>query len=303
MNKIMLGLILVVVLLCGSSEVQASAAGGASTYTYQDQTKLTTWLWNTAEIVDHPDQIIQNLHANHVTQLHLQIDSSINAAYYRTFIRAASAQGIQVNALDGAPEWAGDEGKALQQAFLSWLKDYQQKASAEERFAGIHLDVEPYELEQYADRPDVYLEAYQAMIIRFKNQAAKQQLNFSIDIPFWFYGVTYKNDSYGSGNLAQWLCRQVKAMTIMAYRDKAQGEDSILSIAAAEMKMFKQNGVEGTIAVETGRLSDSYQFVTFYEESKDYMNEQLEIVYQNYKSHAEFNGFAIHYYDSWMAMK
>lgn len=269
---------------------------------YTTHANLTTWLWDTSEIVRRPNEVIQDLSNHSVKELRLQIDPTIQASYYKTFISKANANGIKVQALDGAPQWVAAKGVELQQAFVNWLKDYQKKAKANEQFTGIHLDVEPYENEDFEEHSDSYLEAYQAMMLKFKAYSNELGITFGIDIPFWFYGVKYVN-KYGTGNIAEWLCQHVKLITIMAYRDIAGGDNGIISIAAKEMKLFKQYNVRGTIAVETGRLAASNNFVTFYEESKAYMDQQLEIVYDSYKTHSEFNGIAIHYYDSWMQMK
>lgn len=283
-------------LFCGVAPVTVAAK---SKVTYASRTQLTTWLWDAHKIIKDSDKVIAELVSRNVNVLLLQIDDTVDVEYYRQFIRKASLKEIKVEALDGAPQWVAENGAKLQQVFLDWLIKYQATAAKQEKFTGIHLDVEPYEHEHYDSNSAQYLEAYQTMIIRFRNQADKLRLNFGIDIPFWFYGVNYQNQ-YGSGNMAEWLCKQVSNITIMAYRDTAK---EILSISAAEMKLFQKYKVRGTIAVETGRLSARNNFVTFYEETKEYMDEQLEIVYQAYKNDSAFQGIAIHYYDSWVAMK
>lgn len=295
----------VVLLLCTMFLIYSTVSGvvrAESKYKYSKNTNLSTWLWDASKIVEYPDEIIENLINHDVKLVLLQIDIAVDTKYYRSFISKATANGIKVEALDGAPQWVAKNGVKLQQTFFDWLNNYQKTASINEGFKGIHLDVEPYELDQYTGNENEILEAYQTLIIKFKRQASKLNLNFGIDIPFWFYGVQYQN-KYGTGNIAEWLCQHVKFMTIMAYRDIAEGADGIISISAAEMKMFSKYSVKGTIAVETGRLANPYQFVTFYEEGKNYMDQQLELVYESYKTHPEFNGIAVHYYDSWMAMK
>ncbi|MDQ0114930.1 hypothetical protein [Paenibacillus harenae] len=182
------------------------------------------------------------------------------------------------------------------------MDNYQASASRNEQFKGIHLDVEPYEHEQYEEHMDDFIKRYQSMMIEFSTQSEKLGIEFGIDIPFWFYGVMYDNP-YGTGNVAEWLCQIVKSITIMAYRDTAAGDNSIISISTKEMDLFAQYNVKGTIAVETGRLADEYKFVTFYEENLKYMNQQLSMVYEHYESHPAFNGIAIHHYDSWLKMK
>lgn len=273
-----------------------------SKYNFQKATNVSTWLWDTSRIVSESDSIIHNLVNHNVKDLYLQIDMTIEKKVYRMFIKKATANGIHVHALDGAAEWVGNNGSKLQSKFLNWLMDYQKAAITSEQFKGIHLDVEPYEHEQYEAQSKKLLERYQSMMITFREQANGMKLELGIDIPFWFYGVMY-NNQFGKGNMAEWLCKHVEYITIMAYRDTGAGTDGIIDISAREMKLFKDYNVKGTIAVETGRLTEEYKFVTFFEESKEYMYKQLDLVYEHYKDDSAFHGLAIHYYDSWMTMK
>ena len=79
-------------------------------------------------------------------------------------------------------------------------------------------------------------------------------------------------------------------------------KELINKIAEAEMNLCKKYNVKATIAVETGNVPDT-PFITFFEEGQSYMYNELNSVYLNYKSNSSFNGFAIHYLDSWMNMK
>lgn len=296
----------VIQLICITTLIFLSYSQGTiaanSKYRFQNATNLSTWLWDTSRIVSESDLIIENLTNHHVNGLYLQIDTTIENKVYQAFIAKASAKGIHVHALDGAPAWVDSKGTKFQNKFLNWLKVYQKAAAANEKFKGIHLDVEPYEHERYAEQSKQLLMRYQTMMITFLEEARQMNLEFGIDIPFWFYGVTY-NNQYGKGNLAEFLCRYVKNITIMAYRDTAVGEDGIIGISTKEMKMFKEYNVKGTIAVETGRLTNQFKFVTFYEESADDMYKQLDLVYDHYKDDSAFSGIAIHYFDSWMDME
>jgi len=283
-----------------------SKAVATSVPTFQTSTNISTWLWDTSEIVTKPDSVIKSLVNNKVKVLFLQVNTSVNINYYQEFIREASANQISVHALDGSPDWVSDNGLQVQQVFISWLAKYQRAASTNEQFKGIHLDVEPYENKQYASNTNGVLERYQTLILRFTKQAVSSKLELGIDIPFWFYGVNY-HTKYGTGNVAEWLCKNINNITIMAYRETAYknlatGHDGIVEIAAAQMKLFDKYKVKGTIAVETGRLNDANGFVTFYEEGQAYMNQQLELVYESYKNNPAFNGVAIHHFDSWMNM-
>ncbi|WP_162805787.1 hypothetical protein [Sporosarcina sp. PTS2304] len=297
--------VLCVMLLIVSILPKATMATAVK-HDFQHVNELSTWLWDTARIVSESEEVIHNLVNEGVSDLYLQVNATIETAYYQQFISKASSNGIRVHALDGAPSWvAGQKGINEQQVFTDWLVNYQSVVSSDERFVGIHLDVEPYEHPNYEKNPNNYFKNYQTMIVQFEQIANTMGLEFGIDIPFWYYGVTY-NNIYGKGNIAEFLSQHVKNISIMAYRDSANGSnghDGINQIASAQMDLFEKYNVKGTIAVETGRLTDDSQYVTFYEEDKEYFYEQLDAVYQNYKNHPAFNGIAIHHYGSWMDMK
>ncbi|MBO2944588.1 hypothetical protein JJQ72_11465 [Paenibacillus sp. F411] len=278
--------------------------GAEAASRFDQSTTISTWLWDTATIVEEEQQetVISNLVSHHVDVLQLQIQTDIQLEVYQRFIRKAHAAGIAVHALDGSPYWADRNGPKLQQAFLSWLTTYQNQAAPEEKFKGIHLDVEPYGHDKYEQKKNMLWTNYQTMMLTFKDYTDQHDLVFEIDIPFWLYGIPY-NNQYGKGNVAEWVCGHVKHITIMAYRDTAFLNDGVAGVAAAEMKLFRKYGVQGVIAVETGKLPEGNDFVTFYGDGKEYMYGQLEQVYQKYKKDPAFHGIAIHHYESWMEMK
>lgn len=262
---------------------------------------FSTWLWNTSEIVNNSDDIISFLVKNNVKVLYLQIDYSMNYANYRSFISKATKNNIIVEALDGSPEWVSANGMTLQNTFFNWLTSYQKISSLNEQFKGVHLDAEPYLNSQYNTNPNKTISKYQDFLLESKNSCKKLNLNLGIDIPFWFNEVQY-NTIHGNGNLAEWVFQNIKTVSIMAYRDIATGDNGINKIAENEMNLCQKYNVKANIAVETGKLPDT-PFVTFFEEGKFYMYNELNSVYINYKTNSSFNGFAIHYLDSWMNMK
>jgi hypothetical protein len=262
---------------------------------------LSTWLWNTSEIVTNSDNIINFLVKNKVTVLYLQIDYNLNYTYYKNFISKATKNNIRVEALEGSPDWLSTTGINLQNTFFNCLTSYQKNSSLNEQFKGVHLDVEPYSNSEYSTNQNKIINNYQTFLLSSKNICKKLNLNFGIDIPFWFNEVNY-NTVYGNGNLAEWIFINVKTVSIMAYRDFASGANGINEIAKAEMDLCKKYNVQATIAVETGDLPET-PFVTFFEEGQAYMSNQLNSVYLNYKTNSAFRGFAIHHLDSWMNMK
>ena len=295
-----ISIILVIVILV-VPELSVNAASIKTSQLITNNTSFSTWLWNTSEIVNNSDGIISFLAKNNVKVIYLQVDYSLNYTYYKNFISKASKNKIAVHALDGSSDWVSSNGTTIQNKFFDWLTNYQKASSVAEKFKGVHLDVEPYSNSEYSTNPNKIITRYQDFILNSKNNCKKLNLDLGIDIPFWFNEVKY-NTSYGSGNLAEWIFKNIKIVTIMAYRDTASGSNGISKIAEAEMNLCKKSNVKATIAVETGNVPET-RFITFFEEGQAYMYSELNSVYLNYRKNSSFNGFAIHYLDSWMNMK
>lgn len=68
------------------------------------------------------------------------------------------------------------------------------------------------------------------------------------------------------------------------------------------MKLGEKYGVKVTVAVETSKQAEG-NYISFYEEGKRYMANQLKIVNTNCSTSTAFDGFAIEYLASWMALK
>ena len=268
--------------------------------TLLETTKISTWLWNTAEIAKDSDKIINFLVEKKVKTVYLQIDYTLENQYYNTFISKARESGISVQALDGSSNWVSSDGDKHRVKFFNWLTKYQNNSLLAERFQGVHLDVEPYINSEYNKNINEVLERYQEFLLKSKSSSRELNLDFSIDIPFWFHEILYKN-KYGEGNVAEWIFKNIKAVTIMAYRDNANGNNGIIKIAQTQMNLCKKYKVKATIAVETGK-SDEGDFVTFYEEGQKHMYNELNIVCDKYAKNNAFDGVAIHYLNSWMNM-
>jgi hypothetical protein len=294
--KLPIIMILVLVIILPTSMVSAK-----SDVELLNTAKISTWLWNTSEIVTDSDKIINFLVKNKVKVLYLQIDYTLKKEYYNSFIDKAWKRNIAVYALDGSSDWVNPDGDIYRMNFFNWLTKYQDSSVKTQRFRGVHLDVEPYLNDKYAKNSNEVLEKYQECLLKSKGSCIKLNLDFSIDIPFWFNEIPYKN-KYGVGNVAEWIFKNIKAVTIMAYRDKAKSDNGIIKIAEAELNLCKKYKVKATIAVETGKGSEG-DFITFYEEGQSYMYNQLNIVCDKFSKNKAFDGLAIHYLNSWMNMK
>lgn len=258
----------------------------------------STWLWNPWEIASNETGTLSFLEQKQINKVYVQIDRDIPMNVYRSFITKASVKGIKVYALDGAPGWVAPKGYRNQDALMNWLKTYQAGSTASQKFSGIHLDVEPYLYSGWNTNRAATVKSYQELLTKANTSAVGLKLSLEADLPFWFDEVSY-NNTYGKGNLAEWVITKTNSVTIMAYRDTAP---AIIEIVKNEVAFAGKHNKALVIGVETG-ATDEGDMISFFEEGEAYMNEQLTSVASHYGTTLGYKGIAIHHVGSWKTMK
>ncbi|PLT31883.1 amidase [Peribacillus deserti] len=261
----------------------------------------STWLWDTDQIETREEELLNFLESHFVTDVFLQINRDIGPDSYKQFIHQASNRNIKVHALDGAPGWVSPGGGVYQQLFFDWLQDYQSHVLPEEKFSGVHLDVEPYLYEGWDSQYGKTVLAYQNVVMSSYQSSKKLGLNLALDIPFWFDERKYSN-KYGKGILSEWIINQTDSVTIMAYRNAAEGPNGIIGLVQNEMNYASLRNKKVSIGIETAESSEG-NFLSFYDYNQSYMDNQLEMVRNQYQPLQSYNGFSIHSLHSWMIMK
>ncbi|WP_017811544.1 hypothetical protein [Paenibacillus shenyangensis] len=262
---------------------------------YAQSPQKATWLWNTQLIVNSTASILSFAVSQNVTLIYLQVNDDLDANVYQHFIAAASAQGITVQALDGAPSWALDSRRHELQATLDWITTYQQGASADEKFSGIHIDIEPYLLPEWRTDQLTVIAGWQHSVESVVQAAHSLHIPASADIPFWLHTLLTADES---ATLSSWMMQQYDSITIMAYRDSASG---ILDVAEAQLAEGDAVGTPVYVGVETNPTSEG-NTITFYEEGAAYLNNQLARVTKQAGKHDSFAGIAVHDYAGWSTL-
>lgn len=289
MKKIIMVMILLLSALAGGTEEKVNAS-----ITHD----RTTWLWDPWMIVNDEQGTLEFLESKELNKVYLQIDRNISAPIYQSFIEKSSAKGMEIYALDGAPEWAAPKGYISQDQLMAWLSGYQEEASPQQQFSGVHLDVEPYLYSGWNSKRAATVKSYQALLLRAKNSTEKLNLPLEADMPFWFDEISY-NNIYGKGLLAEWVIAGTDGVTIMAYRDSAA---LITDFVKKEIEWAEKYSKRVIVGVETGETSEG-DTISFFEEGERYMNDQLNFVKANYENRAGFGGTAVHHVGSWMTIK
>lgn len=261
-----------------------------------DSFPVSTWLWDTESIITDKDEMISFFVNKQVNQVFLQINVDVPNSSYEQFIQKAKSHNIEVHALDGAPDWGVSKGNM--QRLFEWIEDYQEQALPNERFSGVHLDLEPYLHSSWNSNKRKAILNYQAIVLDAIKQSKNLMLPIAVDIPFWFDEIQFHN-KYGKGNLAHWVIKNADSTTLMAYRDQASGQNGIIELVRNEVTFAKNDGKPIMIGVETGKSTEA-DYVSFYEEGEAYMVNQLRNVRENYNGNVTY---AVHHLKSWMEME
>ncbi|GIO29242.1 MULTISPECIES: Ig-like domain-containing protein [Paenibacillus] len=233
-------------------------------------------------------------------------------AELREFIAWAHDRGYQVQALIAGgttPPYFGAYERYRQQAVAEFemILNYNLSSAERERFDGVNIDTEPYSLPDFkSDKPSVqlqYLDMLKALMER--KAASGLSLHVGAAIPRWFDTSADATDISWNGSLKP-LSEHVQDMldyiSIMDYRDQADGTVGIIDQARGEMEYANKIGKPQSvvIGVETKDIADGGdpETISFNEEGRLYMEAELDKVYAAFEGNAAFGGIAVHHYDS-----
>jgi hypothetical protein len=237
---------------------------------------VSMWVWSRND----PDELIDFALDQDVDRLYVYVYRPRGAELQR-LQRLADLAGdaaIELWAMSGDPRWA-----LRHSAVLSW----QRKALATGFFVGTHLDVEPYALPGWENRPERVVPRFLRMIDKIQ---AAHPSPLEIDVPYWYGTVDVPGES--DETVADAVLDRVDAVTVMSYRDTATGPNSLSVVAEDMLVRAERAGVRIELAVETNRLGCKH--CTFYEEGADAMREVIGTVSALLADHPTFTGFAIH---------
>ncbi|GED68294.1 hypothetical protein BRE01_19960 [Brevibacillus reuszeri] len=257
-----------------------------------------TWIWNAKLISSQTEEIVAFARDNQINLIYLHIEpTGVSPQAYRAFIKQARDANIKVEALGGDPNWAYTANRQSISDLISWVKAYNQTAKAEERFSGIHVDIEPYLLPEWkkdqAKIVNQWLKNVDYLIAETKKDT---KLQVSADLPFWIDTVNVPDDTEKVSN---WMLQRLDSITLMAYRNHAKGHNGIVDIVektvAAANSENKATVIVGVNILESSEGSN----VSFHEEGTHEMKQQLVILQEELAGNPAFAGSAIHDYESW----
>ncbi|XID96150.1 copper amine oxidase N-terminal domain-containing protein [Paenibacillaceae bacterium WGS1546] len=257
-----------------------------------------TWIWDSRIIEQDRDRILSFASEHDVTAIYLHINRDIASQAYADFVRSAKEKQIRVEALAGRPEWGLKRNLDQIQAFIAWTLQYNASVAVEERFDGLHFDIEPYLLAEWESNNRRIVEEWIHNWRWIEQETRGSGLKIALDIPFWLHNVKVPGTEY---SLSSWLLEKFDSLVIMDYRNHALGRDGIVENARSILREADALNKQAIVAVETAASSEGDR-VSFYDKSVDYMEQELLIAHRELSRYAGYAGMAIHDYRSWAAM-
>lgn len=257
-----------------------------------------TWVWDRNEIF-RPEPVFEFLTKNGINEIYLVYAPEIGKESYRTFIAQAGLSGIRVSLIGAEAEWVLPRGQEGRDAFFAFYEDYQNTAAEAERFYGMHMDIEPHQLEEWKKDNEGTVKGYCDFVLLAGEVADRTGTILELDIPCWYENHQAK-DSGESIPLCDFCVRHADTVLFMSYRDNAQ--------AAAE---FADYGIKAglryhkkiSLAFETGKIYEEVN-ITFDHVGAISLNRELhrlreimESTFPDLKA-----GYAVHHYNSWAAL-
>ncbi|KOP69239.1 fibronectin [Bacillus sp. FJAT-18019] len=308
---------------------EAPTSSISSSYPLPDQDRAI-WIWenasyplilnpNSREVLSSMAKDTTTFQQRPITTLYLavgQYNGTKMLEDYRyevqQFIEWAHEEGFQVQALIAggtSPPYFGAYQRYHTQAVKEFeqILNYNLASGTSARFDGVNVDTEPYILPDFKTaKPSVqiqYLDMLQLLMER--KEASGLHLSVGAAIPRWYDTSPDASDIPWNGE-TKWLSEHIQDtadyISIMNYRDQAEGSAGIIEQALNELAYANKIGKPKSvvIGVETKDIADGGdpETISFHEEGRTYMEEELNKVYDVFLNDSAFGGIALHHYSS-----
>lgn len=255
----------------------------------QGASHRAVWVWNQPR----PKALVRFAARNSVDTIFLQVPAKLSQSealpWSRRVVRRAHRRGMRVLALNGDLGWLERPWKAL---------EWQASAEATGLFDGIHIDVEPWTLEEWQSDPTPLIRKYLALLRQMNQETS---LPLEADIAYWLHA----HEAPDGTPLDQAVMAELDAVTVMSYRNRVRGPDGMTTVGQHALRTATQAGIPCRLAAETMDYGPSKAQTkqTFHSRGKRAMRRVLRRVDRIAGESPSYNGVAIHYYGSWRALR
>lgn len=240
------------------------------------------WWWNDELDVE---KYLNFAAENEITEVYY-CDSSLNSDTLN-FISLAKQRDMKVYLLAGEKEWLND--KSNLDNLIDKYIDFQNQNNSP--LSGIHLDIEPHQFDDFDEKREEYI----LKLISLADYLDKTYnlISFDYDIPFWLNDEILFN--FETKPAYEHIIDIANRVFVMSYRDSAE---KIYDVAKDELEYAESVNKSLFLCVET--YSTEGDSVSFFEEGKNYMNQEL---YNLRKKIKEGYGISVHHINTWYDLK
>jgi hypothetical protein len=226
-------------------------------------------------------------------------DISSNQANLRSFLSDAHSKGFKVIFLDGDAAWVTSSAlRVYGESIMDSLISFNAGGTVTQRFDGVQYDVEPYGATGWSTNSETFWATFTTLLQNCQNKTnaynttySPNSIYFEVAIPRWY-------DTDASPVTSSTQCQDIcDSVAMMDYVDTAT---PLVNDAIGEINYADSIGKKVVVGVETQNVG--YDATSFYEEYNAYMESVLTTAETTFKTHASYQGIAIHYYTSYIAM-
>lgn len=262
--------------------------------------KKCTWWWNAKEIEEKGGEVLTFCYAQGVTDIYLQYSTIIPAYWYNNFINSATYLGIRVHACMGDRTWYNPVNYDIIDYRLKSIAEFNSSRGAFARFNGIHFDIEPHTLPEWKTDQIDTIKKWEETVVMYSEACFSMGLELSASLPFSVCKILSSDDT---SYVSSFMIKNHDKIVIMSYRDFADGNDSILYHSRPFLEQAVELGRANSIiiGVETKDTSEGNK-ITFAQEGRKAMTEQLHVVDWQAGMYRSYAGHAIHAVNYWMEL-
>lgn len=237
----------------GQSHLTVACAGAGHFELLGIGPAMAGWAWSPRAWLENGNALIARARALGMDTLYVSVpvgEGRIESpAQLAAFIARARTVSIHVWVVDGDPHAVlpAERPRFVQRARA--YADYNRSVPLGSRLAGLQLDIEPYVLPGYAQRPQAFDRAWARTVVEV---SAAADMPVEAVIPFWFAVKPHRTDALDA------LAGTVAGVAVMAYRGDADG---VAGAATPALDWGRRTGVPVRVAMENGPIPDEDRLV------------------------------------------
>lgn len=279
----------------GTAEGETAGSSGGDGC--PERAPLGVWVWQQDVVKDVAETalLLEFAAARGVTHVYVESEALVvqDPVRLEAFVAEADEACVAVELLFGAADWTHTENHGVALALV--------EAGLEiDGAAGLHFDVEPHGLDDWAGNEQEYAGEYLDLLEAMSTRLVGSELELTVDVAFWYDTVMIERDEVVRP-LSELVQDRVDRVVLMDYRDHAEPPDGIIDNAATEIAYAGQVGGRVRVGVET-TCGIEPEKVTFCEEGSRAMLQALATTTEMFVGSPGWDGVAVHDHAAWSVL-